>query len=56
MATLVSTEDEIVLYSSRLLTFGDRCELGGMQKLVPRPDGSLRWESGSGSFSNLRRA
>lgn len=56
MATLLSVEREFVLYSSRLLTPGDECRLAGMQRLVPGPDGSLRWENGSGAHSALRRA
>lgn len=56
MATLVSAEDEIVLYPTRPLTAGDPCEAGGMQKLVPQPDGTLRWQSATGGAGVLRRA
>ncbi|XVQ13038.1 serine/threonine-protein kinase [Spirillospora sp. CA-255316] len=55
MATLVSAENEIVFFSSRLLTPGNGCTLGGMQKLTPRGDGSLFWENpGKGDTGTAR--
>ncbi|MFD0904951.1 serine/threonine-protein kinase [Actinomadura sediminis] len=57
MATLLSAEDEILVYSSRLLTRTSTCNLAGLQKLTPRPDGTLFWEvPESGQAGALRRA
>ncbi|GGV43885.1 hypothetical protein GCM10010182_80610 [Actinomadura cremea] len=57
MATLVSAENEIFVYSSRLLTDISTCELAGLQKLTPRPDGTLFWEvPETGQAGALRRA
>ncbi|MBE1534616.1 serine/threonine-protein kinase [Actinomadura algeriensis] len=57
MATLVSAEDEIMVYSSRLLTPTDRCRLAGLQKLTPRSDGTFLWEvPETGQAGVLRRA
>ncbi|MEV5831685.1 serine/threonine-protein kinase [Spirillospora sp. NPDC052242] len=57
MAVLVSAEDDILVYSSRLLTHTSQCSLAGLQKLTPRADGTLFWEvPESGQSGALRRA